>query len=55
VPVPEKIFKEMREMTDSALLALLGLVRLSFRFEPEESTWVYPDRAFSGGVLRWDY
>ena len=47
VPVPDRIFSEMPEMTDSALRALLGMIRLSFRFEPEKGSWVTPERSFT--------
>jgi len=47
MPLSDEVFRDMPDMSDSALLALLGLVRLSFRFEPEQCTWVCPDRTFS--------
>lgn len=47
VPIPDEVFGEMPEMSDSALRAHLALIRLSFRFEPEESSWVCPDRTFT--------
>lgn len=47
VPVPDYIFSEMPEMSDSALRALLGLIHLSFRFEPEKAAWVKPERSFT--------
>jgi hypothetical protein len=47
VPIPDRIFSEMPEMTDSALRALLGMIRLSFRFEPEKGSWVTPERSFT--------
>jgi hypothetical protein len=47
LPVPDSLFRDMRGLSDSAFRALLGLVRLSFRFDPEASQWVCPDRTFS--------
>jgi len=47
MPLPDSLFKDMRAMSDSAFRALLGLIRLSFRYDPETSTWVCPDRTFS--------
>ncbi|MFB6274495.1 MAG: hypothetical protein ABEL51_16550 [Salinibacter sp.] len=37
----------MPEMSDSALRCLLGLLHLSFRYDPNEERWVRPDRWFS--------
>jgi hypothetical protein len=34
-------------MSDSALRSLLGLTRLSFRFDPETARWVKPARSFT--------
>jgi hypothetical protein len=44
--MPDAIIGEMPKMTDSALRSLLGLIRLSFRFDPEKKVWVCPDRTF---------
>jgi hypothetical protein len=41
VPVPNTVFSEMPEMSDSALRCLLALIHLSFRFDPAEDTWVH--------------
>jgi hypothetical protein len=50
--VPDWLFSKMAGMSDSALRSLLGLIRLSFRFNPEASNpktscWVKPARAFT--------
>jgi hypothetical protein len=52
LPVPDWLFSEMAGMSDSALRSLLGLTRLSFRFDPEASKpgtscWVKPARSFT--------
>ncbi len=47
VPIPDKVFAKMPDISDSALRCLLGLLRLSFRYEPEKSEWVCPERQFS--------
>ncbi|PQJ26721.1 hypothetical protein BSZ35_19210 [Salinibacter sp. 10B] len=50
LPLPDALIAEMPEMTDSALRAILALIRLSFRFDPNEGRngrWVCPDRTFS--------
>ena len=47
VPIPDIVFEEMPELSDSALRCLLALIHLSFRFEPKKSEWVCPDRQFS--------
>ena len=47
VPIPDVVFTKMPEMSDSALRCLLALLHLSFRFDPEESEWVRPERQFS--------
>lgn len=47
VPVPNAVFDRIPELTDSALQCLLGLIHLSFRFDPAESSWVCPNRQFS--------
>ena len=47
MPIPDAVFSAMAGLSDSALRSLLGLIRLSFRFDPETSTWVCPDRTFS--------
>jgi len=36
VPVPDAVFAEMPDLSDSALRCLLALVHLSFRFDPAE-------------------
>jgi hypothetical protein len=45
--VPDEVFAEMSELTDSAVRVLLEMIRLSFRFEPEKASWVKPDRTFT--------
>ena len=52
MPVPDSVFGDMRVMSDSALRALLGLIRLSFRFDPEECQWVKPGRTFSRAAIQ---
>jgi len=47
LPVPDWLFSAMADMNDSALRSLLGLTRLSFRFDPEAARWVKPARAFT--------
>ena len=47
VPIPNAVFAKMPDVSDSALRCLLALIHLSFRFEPEKSEWVCPDRQFS--------
>jgi len=47
MPLPDSLFKDMRAMSDSAFRALLGLIRLSFRYDPEQGQWVSPERTFS--------
>ena len=47
VPVPNAVFAEMPELSDSALRCLLALIHLSFRFDPAQSKWVCPERTFS--------
>lgn len=47
LPVPDWLFSEMVGVSDSALRSLLGLIRLSFRFDPADSTWVKPTRTFT--------
>lgn len=39
MPVPNAVFGRMPEMSDSALRCLLGLIHLSFRFDPAEGEW----------------
>jgi hypothetical protein len=50
--LPDWLFSKTAEMSDSALRSLLGLTRLSFRFDPEgskpdTSCWVKPARTFT--------
>ena len=47
MPVPDRVFSGLPDLSDSALRALLALIQLSFRFDPEDSTWTCPTRAFS--------
>ena len=47
IPVPDRVFSGLPNLSDSALRALLALIRLSFRFDPEDSTWTCPARSFS--------
>jgi hypothetical protein len=47
VPVPDTVFAKMPGLSDSALRCLLGLIHLSFRFDPEKSEWVCPKRQFT--------
>jgi hypothetical protein len=47
MPVPDRVFSEMPELSDAALRCLLALIRESFRFDPEASTWTCPERSFS--------
>jgi len=47
VPVPNAVFSEMPEMSDSALRGLLALIHLSFRFDPAESDWVHSEDGFA--------
>jgi len=47
MPVPDRVFSEMPSMSDAALRCLLALIRESFRFDPEASTWMCPERSFS--------
>jgi len=47
LPLPDWVFSKMAGMSDSALRSLLGLTRLSFRFDPAEATWVKPARSFT--------
>lgn len=52
LPLPDWLFSKMAEMSDSALRSLLGLTRLSFRFDPKASSpdtscWVKPARSFT--------
>ncbi len=39
VPIPNAVFGRMPSMSDSALRCLLGLIHLSFRFDPAEGEW----------------
>ncbi|WP_251980322.1 hypothetical protein [Salinibacter ruber] len=43
MPVPNRLFDEMPGLGDAALRCLLGLFRLSFRFDPNESHWTCPE------------
>jgi hypothetical protein len=43
MPVPNRLFDEMPGLGDAALRCLLGLFRLSFRFDPKESQWTCPE------------
>jgi len=52
LPVPNRLFEEMPSLSDSALRCLLALIRLSFRFDPEESQWVCPDRTFRRAAVQ---
>jgi hypothetical protein len=52
MPVPDRVFTEMPEMSDSALRSLLALARLSFRFDPEEGSWVKPGRSFTRAEIQ---
>ena len=47
MPVPDRVFSEMPRLSDAALRCLLALIRESFRFDPEASTWTCPERSFS--------
>ena len=47
MPVPDRVFSEMPSMSDAALRCLLALIRESFRFDPEASTWTCSERSFS--------
>jgi len=47
MPVPDRVFAQMPELSDSALQALLAMVHLGFRFDPEASSWRSPERTFS--------
>lgn len=47
VPVPNEVFSEMPGISDAALRCLLGLIRLSWRFDPEEGSWIDMERHFS--------
>ena len=51
VPIPNAVFVKMPDVSDSALRCLLALIHLSFRFDPEKSEWVCPDRQFSRGDI----
>jgi hypothetical protein len=42
MPVPNRLFSDMPRLGDAALRCLLGLFRLSFRFDPGESQWTCP-------------
>ncbi len=42
MPVPNRVFSDMPRLGDAALRCLLGLFRLSFRFDPGESQWTCP-------------
>lgn len=42
MPVPNRLFSDMPRLGDAALRCLLGLFRLSFRFDPRESQWTCP-------------
>ena len=52
MPIPDAVFAAMPRLSDSALRALLGLIRLSFRFDPEERQWVKPGRTFSRAAIQ---
>lgn len=43
MPVPNRLFGDMPRLGDAALRCLLGLFRLSFRFDPKESHWTCPE------------
>jgi len=43
MPVPNRLFGDMPRLGDAALRCLLGLFRLSFRFDPKESQWTCPE------------
>ena len=47
VPVPDEVFRVLPNLSDSALRSLLGLIHLSFRFEPTEEKWTHPGDWFS--------
>ena len=47
MPVPDRVFSEMPRLSDAALRCLLALIRQSFRFDLEASTWTCPERSFS--------
>jgi hypothetical protein len=47
VPVPNRVFSEMPDMSDSALRCLLALIHQSFRFDPAESEWVHGGDRFT--------
>jgi len=43
MPVPNRLFGDMPRLGDAALRCLLGLFRLSLRFDPRESQWTCPE------------
>lgn len=43
MPVPNRLFGDIPQLGDAALRCLLGLFRLSFRFDPKESQWTCPE------------
>ncbi len=47
LPVQNKVFGQMPEISDAALRCLLALIHQSFRFDPETSTWTCPGKSFS--------
>jgi len=47
VPIPDAVFAKMPGMSDATLRCLLALIRESFRFDPEASTWTCLERSFS--------
>jgi len=51
LPFPDALIEAMPRLSDSAFRALIALIRLSFRFDPEASTWVCPDRTFSRAAV----
>ena len=46
LPVPDRLFWKMPEMSDAALRSLLALVHLSWHFDPADGTWVHSEDAF---------
>jgi hypothetical protein len=42
--VPNKVFDQMPEMSDSGLRCLLALIHLSFRFDPAKGEWVHTEK-----------
>jgi len=52
VPVPNRLFEAMPSLSNSALRCLLGLIRLSFRFDPEAGQWVHSGDAFRRAAVQ---